>query len=142
MESTLIYEVCTVIATLAFVALAVYIILTLKAFIESLKQINSSLSKLEIQIEPLSNEAIRLLENSNEIAESVQEKLADLDPLMGSISNVGSTLRNVTDSFRHDEPQGRFFQRKKKSNWQGIAGDLIKLATIGVATWQKLKSEE
>ncbi|QLH35148.1 MAG: DUF948 domain-containing protein [Parachlamydiaceae bacterium] len=113
MESTLIYEVCTVIATLAFVALAVYIILTLKAFIESLKQINSSLSKLEIQIEPLSNEAIRLLENSNEIAESVQEKLADLDPLMGSISNVGSTLRNVTDSFRHDEPQGRFFQRKK-----------------------------
>lgn len=134
-----IYEICAVLATLIFIVVGVYLVMVLKTLIKSLKRINSTLSKIDMEIEPLSNETIRLLENSNEIAESIQDKLTDLDPLMGSISNVGSALRNATSSFDKDEGQFKFFHTEKKTDWQSIAGDLINLAAQGIAAWQKIK---
>jgi uncharacterized protein YoxC len=142
MESHLIYEICTIIATLIFVVIAVYLIMVLKALSESLKNLNISLTKIESQIEPISNETVRFLENSNEIAESIQDKLTDLDPLMDSISNVGAALQNATSSLPESDKPFKFFQSEKKKDWQGIAGDLIKLTTLGVIAWQKIKKQK
>lgn len=141
MESQIIYEICAIVATLILIVIAAYLVMVLRTLSESLKHLNSSLSKLNTQIDPISNETVRLLENANEIAESFQDKLANLDPLMGSISNVGSALQNATDSFS-EERTGKFFRTEKKTDWQSITGDLIKLATVGVMLWQKLKKEK
>lgn len=139
MENHLIYEICAVVATLVFIGIGIYLILALKALTSSLKMLNMNLSKVESKIEPLTNETVRLLENSNEIVESMQEKLTDLDPLMESITNVGTALKNVTSHFNQEESQFKFFHTEKKKDWQDIVGNLIKLATLGVVTWQKIK---
>jgi uncharacterized protein YoxC len=139
-----IFEICVVIATLVFIVIGIYLVMTLKTLIESLKHLNASLSKLENRIDPISTETIRLLENSNEIAESLQDKLSDLDPLMGSISNVGESLQSMTSSFSSSATPFKFFQTqtKKKREWQDTVGDLIELATLGVSAWQKFKKEQ
>jgi uncharacterized protein YoxC len=135
MDTHFIYEVCAVIATLAFIVIAYFLVITLKSLVESLNKLNS-------KIEPITNETLRLLENSNEMVESVQDKLSDLDPLVGSIANVGSALQNATSSLNEEEDEERphkFFRTEKKKNWQNVAGDLIKLISLGVVAWQKLK---
>ncbi len=142
MESHFIYEICAVIATLVFIGIACYLIKVMKELIKSLKHINVSLSIIDTKIEPISNETIRLLENSNEIAESFQDKIAEFDPLLDSISNVGAALKDVTGSFKNQEKPFKFFHSGEKKNWQDIISDLIKLTSLGVIIWQKFKKEE
>lgn len=114
MESHILYEICAVVATLAFMVITFYLIKVFKMLIKTLKNLNSNLVKVESKIEPISNEAIRLLENSNEIAETVQDKLSDLDPLMGTIANVGATLQSATSTLKEDVNQFKFFHTEKK----------------------------
>lgn len=142
MENHFVYEICVIVATLMFVAIGIYLIKTLRAITVSLTHVNLNLSKIESRIEPLGNQAIRLMENSNEIAESVQEKLSDLDPLMGSISDVGSALKNVTSSLNQGPTSYKFFKSTKKKSWQDTITDVIQLASIGVMAWQKIKKEK
>lgn len=142
MESHYIYEICAVVSTLVFIAIGIYLIITLRTVTESLKHINVNLSKLETKLDPISNEAIRLMENSNEIAESIQERLTDLDPLMGSISNIGFALKNITSSFKDEDHSFRFFQKEKKKDWKDNLNDFIQLASLGVSAWQKIKKEK
>lgn len=137
----MIYEICAAIATLVLIIIAFYLIKLLRALFESLNHLNTTLSQINTKIEPLSNETVRLLENSNEIAESVQDKLTDFDPLFESISNVGMAFQNLTGSLSSEKTL-KFFRSEKKKDWQDIAGDLIKLATWGVLAWQKLKKEK
>ncbi len=141
MESYMIYEICSIVSTLVFIAIAFYLIKVLKALFESFKHLNSGMSKIETKIGPLTTESIKLLENSNKIAESVQDKLSDLDPLMGSISNIGSGLQNLTSSFNknNETSKHKFFHKEEKRDWQNIAEDLVKLVTLGVIIWQKIK---
>lgn len=135
----IIYEICAILAVVVFIVIAFFLVKTLKALQESLKLMNASLTKIETQIEPVSNQTVRLLENTNEIAESFQDKISNLDPLLESISNVGCALQKATSSFSNEEKTLKFFHLEKKSDWQEIASDFIQLATLGVVTWQKIK---
>jgi uncharacterized protein YoxC len=142
MQNYPIYEICAALATLVFIILGIYAVKALIALTESLKQLNSSISKLDEKIGPISQETLKLLMNSNELAESVQDKLEDLDPLMGSISNVGSALEHATSSFANNTARFKFFQQSTKRDWQDTVGDILELAAAGASAWQKFKKDK
>lgn len=141
MESYLVYEICSIVSTLVFIVIAFYLIKVLKALFVSFTHLNASVSKIETKIIPITDESIKLLENANGIAESVRDKLSDLDPLMGSISDMGSALHNATSSFtkKNESSSHKFFHKEEKRDWQDIANDLINIVTLGVIIWQKIK---
>jgi uncharacterized protein YoxC len=141
MDSHVIYAVCAVSATLIFSIIAFFLVKALKAVLESVQHVNSSLFRIENKIEPLVQETLRLLENSNKIAIATQDKLSDLNPILDSINHVSAAVNKVTQSFNENEDENpcNFYHVEKKNDWNEIVGDLIKLSTIGVKTWQKIK---
>jgi len=139
MESSYVYAICAVVATVIFLVIGFFLVKTLIATIKALRNFNATMLKMDDKIDPIVDEVVKLLENHNSLAESVQDKLVDLDPLMDSISDVGSALHNVTNSFSDDAPKLKFFQKEKRRGWQDSLGDLVELAMVGVSAWKKIK---
>jgi len=139
MESSYVYAICAVVATVIFLVIGFFLVKTLIATIKALRNFNATMLKMDDKIDPIVDEVVKLLENHNSLAESVQDKLVDLDPLMDSISDVGSALHNVTNSFSDGNPKLKFFQKEKRRDWQDSLGDLVELAMVGVSAWKKIK---
>lgn len=132
----MIVEICAIVATIVFIVLALYIILTLKDLQKSFLRFQDIASKVETKIDPLGLETLRLLKNTNELTETIQEDLESFHPLCDSISNVGNALQSATKSLNggyeihHDE---------KKKQWQEKLENIIELAAAGVMLWQQIK---
>lgn len=93
-------EISVVIIALAFCILVFYLVTTLKAANRSLNQLQDTVTKLEKQVESLSQESVKLVQNANDITEDVQSKMRSLDKLFTSAAQVGETVHEVTSSVK------------------------------------------
>jgi uncharacterized protein YoxC len=128
----MIFEICAVLSTIAFVVLCVFLVQTLFRTQHTLKEIDVTLTKVNHKIDPLSSEAIKLIQNSNKLTHQLNEQITHINPLTESLSDIGEIVHNVTSSI----------QQEKKINFTGEKnkriGDILDIASLGISLLQKV----
>lgn len=137
----MVFEICAAIVTLLLIILTVYIIQTLKAVQHSLKSSQRAMDNLSGEVTHLRENVHLLLKESTEIAEKVNVRINDLDPLLESFSSIGRTLKGTAHSF---EPRtfNSEWGDKKKSEWQDNVSTILELASTGMKIFQQIKKRK
>lgn len=143
----MIIKISVAIIALAFAALVVFLILTLRSAQESLNQVNETLTDVQKQLNQVSQEAITLIQSTNQVTADVNRKMKSLDTVFESIDQVGESVHQVTSSVKqvsatvsqslsqniekavHDNGQ----KMQNILQWSGLALNLLK-------QWQQYKS--
>lgn len=128
----MIYEICASLATLGFIVLVVYFVRTLIAVRQSLKIISAATLKLGTKIDPLTDQALDILQNTNKLTASVNDQIAAFDPLLNTISDLGCALHKTTHSLNEESQQ-------KKNPKHNQVEDWMEIAALGVILWQQIK---
>ncbi|RUT35825.1 DUF948 domain-containing protein [Paenibacillus zeisoli] len=85
-------------AAVAFIALNVYLIKTLKKTTGTLGEVDKTLAEVRGTLGGLSEEAKHLIRNANQITVDVKGKINAVDPLLETAYDVGEVIHQVTDS--------------------------------------------
>ncbi|WP_159888583.1 DUF948 domain-containing protein [Paenibacillus puerhi] len=96
----MIIEISVAIVAIAFAALVVYLIKTLRSVTELLSQTNVTIREIQGQINGISVEATELLRHTNEVTVDVRNKLHSIDPVVYSVKNIGDAVQEVTDTVK------------------------------------------
>ncbi|SDE07848.1 Uncharacterized protein YoxC, contains an MCP-like domain [Paenibacillus sp. UNCCL117] len=96
----MIIEISVAVVAIAFAALVVYLIRTLKSVTELLSQTNVTMKEIQGQIGGISVEATELLRHTNEVTVDVRNKLQSIDPVVYSVKNIGDAVQEVTDTVK------------------------------------------
>ncbi len=89
------WEISVAVIAAAFVVLTVYLIMTLRTARESMQQMNSTIERLEQQVDGLSGEAQQLLKNSREMTADLQGKVKSLDGVFATAQQLGNSMQRV-----------------------------------------------
>ncbi|WP_068608758.1 DUF948 domain-containing protein [Paenibacillus swuensis] len=93
-------EISVTLIALAFTALVVYLILTLKKAMNVLDETNSALSDVRKAVNGITSESKQLIHTANEITIDVKDKIKAVDPLIETAHDVGEALHSVTNTVR------------------------------------------
>ncbi|WP_426449770.1 DUF948 domain-containing protein [Paenibacillus sp. S-38] len=100
MENSWIIEASVAIAAIAFVALVVFLIMTLRSVSALLGQTNGIMREIQQQVSGLSAEATEVLRHTNEVTVDVRNKLHSIDSVVYSVKNVGDAVEEITSSLK------------------------------------------
>ncbi|WP_339312272.1 DUF948 domain-containing protein [Paenibacillus sp. FSL M7-0896] len=87
-------------AAAAFIALAVFLILTLRKGMTTLGETNKTLGEVRNAIHGLTGEATQLIHTANQVTRDVKGKIKTIDPIFESAHNVGEVIQTVTETFK------------------------------------------
>lgn len=87
-------------AAAAFIALAVFLILTLRKGMTTLGETNKTLGEVRNAIHGLTGEATQLMHTANQVTRDVKGKIKTIDPIFESAHNVGEVIQTVTETFK------------------------------------------
>lgn len=87
-------------ASVAFVGLVVFVILTLRKGMTTLGETNKTLGEVRNAIHGLTGEATQLIHTANQVTRDVKGKIKTIDPIFESAHNVGEVIQTVTESFK------------------------------------------
>ncbi|MEK8130925.1 DUF948 domain-containing protein [Paenibacillus filicis] len=96
----MIIELSVAVVAIAFAALVVYLIKTLRSVTDLLSQTNVTIREIQGQISGISVEATELLRHTNEVTLDVRNKLHSIDPVVDSVKNIGDAVQEVTDTVK------------------------------------------
>lgn len=118
--NSLIITISIVLAAIAFVVLVVFLVMTLLSVTKSLKRTE------------------RLIDNSNEIAKNVNEKLHVLDPFFNRVSEVGEIVEKKACCVE------RMDEEKKDKNMELAASvfEFVEWGLLGAALVMKLRRKK
>lgn len=131
----IVFEVSVAIIAAAFVALVIYLILTLKGLTAFLGQTQKLVIKLDNELPATNDKVQRLLENSNQLTFTVRDQLSNFDPLLGSIKILGTAAENFLSESE------KVSHAKKTNDWKQNVGDILDLAALGAQVWQKIQNK-
>jgi uncharacterized protein YoxC len=137
----MIFEICAVVVTILLIILTVYIIQTLKGIQHSLKSSRCAIDHLSGEVTRLREDVHLLLKESTEIAEKVNVRINDLDPLLESFSSIGRILKGTAHSFETPTPAFEW-RAKKKSDWQDGISNILEFASTGMKIFQQIKKRK
>jgi uncharacterized protein YoxC len=134
----MIIEISVAVIALAFVALVIYLILTLSALRVTLTQVNQTLSHGRRHLDTISEEAKKVMEHTNRISVNVQHKVEAFNSLFNAFANLGEVFEKKTSHFkeRMDESTSSHFTHHPTVEKVGTA---LELVGQGIRLWQKLK---
>ncbi|CUI17047.1 conserved putative membrane protein [Candidatus Protochlamydia naegleriophila] len=154
----MIIEISVAVIALAFAVLVIYLILLFSAVKQTLGQTNLLVNDVRKQLDDLSGEAKKTIEQANQMSADLKHKMEALDPLFNSIANVGDVLEHRAESFRQRSVRlGRFDERashsapffndsdhqesinRAKTSESVVVAEILELAGLGIRLWQKLK---
>ncbi|WP_100399906.1 DUF948 domain-containing protein [Bacillus sp. FJAT-44742] len=133
--------ISALIVALAFAALVVYVIKTLKAANSTIDRVANTLDNFEKQIKGITTETEHLMEKTNKIADDVQYKSDSLNSLFVSLKDVGDSLQTMNRSFKDvsttvsQQSQQRSEEVAKVVQWGNAAIDLY-------AKWKDKKRQK
>lgn len=120
----MIFEICASVATVAFVALVIYAILTLR-------KIGKLLEHIDATVEPLGVESHRLLQQTNDLAALAKADVASLNPIFETISELGGAVQQLAHSSLGHE---------KKNEPKNRVEEIIQLVALGILLLQQIKT--
>lgn len=147
----MIWQISIAVIALAFLALVIFLILTLVSLRKSLQLTNETLEDLHLQVNDLTEETTKILKSSNDIVTNIYDKMKAFDPLFQSIHNVSDTIEDATDTFKKittsathhfadsDEDDTEHAAPRRSSKKDKII-NVVEWALMGVTVWQKLLS--
>lgn len=94
------FELSVTVIAIAFAALVLFGILTLRKTMTSLDETNKTLGEVRNAVHGLTKEAQVLIHNAAQISTDVKHKIKAVDPLIESAHDVGEVLHNVTHSVK------------------------------------------
>ena len=136
----MILDISIAIASAAFVVLVVYLAVTLTALYKTLKSLNATLLKINLLVEPVSEETTKLLKTSNHIADFAREKTEDLESIFSSISNIGECVDQATETLKENlVPKSKplFVETVEENTTQKVVS-VLEWAAMGLILWQKI----
>lgn len=154
----MIIEISVAVIALAFLVLVIYLVLLFSAVKQTLSQTNLLVNDVRKQLDDLSVEAKKTIEQTNQMGADLKHKMEALDPLFNSIANVGDVLEHKAESFRQrsarlnrvderraysspffDDPDQEESNIRTKASESVIVAEILELASLGIRLWQKLK---
>lgn len=93
--------ISALIAALAFAALVIYLIRTLKTANRTLDHVANTMAGLEKQVNGITKETEELLHRTNRLADDIQEKTEALNSVFSTVKELGESLSQVNHSIRH-----------------------------------------
>lgn len=90
-----------IIATIALVLIAIFIVMTYKSFKQSMGEVNETVSRIQNKINQVTDKANGLLEKTDKMAEDADEKLQAFQQLGESAKELEETTRNLDVSFQN-----------------------------------------
>lgn len=91
----MIIEISVAVVAIAFAALVVFLIQTLRSVSDLLGQTNMVIRELQEQMNGISTEAVELLRHTNEVSVDVRNKLHSIDSVVDSVKNIGDASRKL-----------------------------------------------
>lgn len=134
----MIYEICAIAATIAFIILVIFIVSTLVTLKKTLIQTNETVSQLKVRAELLSTQSVELMNNVNLITASLREQLDTLTPLFQSVKQLGLAMKGLTESLKEDSFR---YSYTKKHSWQDKLLEGIELAGLAANIWKSFQKE-
>src|SRR5699024_10443956 len=89
-----------IVFVVVLVAIAVYVVQTLKAAQRALNNVADTLEGVERQVEGITTETTLLLQKTNDLAEDDNNKVVRLNSVFEGIDEVGDTFNNLTSSMK------------------------------------------
>lgn len=118
----MVFEICASLATLAFIILVFYLVQTLRT--------------IRSNVDPIGEEAIKLLQQSNEITQSINQGFS---PLLQSISSIKCSVEETTEKIKH-QVRGLAEEKEEEiSQWDEKIIPFIELVIVGIAVYRQFK---
>lgn len=129
----MIIEICVAVLTVSFLALVVYLVITLRATTATLKKTNHFLSKTEKDLDDLTTESVKLLKNVNDLAAGIRKKSEALDYLISPF----------TKHHRHSKSEHKHENRHEHGHEEdyGTISELVQFVSNGIVLFNKIRGD-
>lgn len=137
-------ELSVAVIAVAFVALTIYVIISLKSVNDSVQQVSRTLEKVQLHVDDVTRETVTMLKSTTQITEDLHNKLKHVDALFESVGEVGEAVNQVTASMK------QVSATVTKSITHGVEtsvhkqqkriDEVIQWTNVAVNVWQKLQA--
>lgn len=127
---------------IAFCILVLYLIQLIRSLQKSLLQVDIIMGELQNSVGPLAEETVKLLQNSNSLAESVNQKINAFDPLFQSISNLGEIAEESTEATKKKFHAKHLVEESQKKEWTDTLAELVELVAFGAMAWHQYQKRK
>ncbi|MEF3303711.1 DUF948 domain-containing protein [Paenibacillus sp. GYB003] len=129
----------------AFIVLVVFLVAALQSARASLKQVNETLAHIDAKMDAISGETVKLMRQTQQIADDVQGKMKSLDTLFHSIGQVGESVHQITASVKQVSATVSNSVRlagEKAVKERNTTAELVEWASLAVHLWRKWQSRK
>lgn len=137
-------ELSVAVIAAAFVALTIYLIITLRSVNDSVQHVSKTLEKVQLQVDEVTRETVIMMRTTNQITEDLHKKLKQVDALFESVGDVGEAVNQVTSSMKqvsatvtksitHGVQSGVNKQQKR-------IDEVIQWTNVAANLWQKYQA--
>ncbi|WP_201317598.1 DUF948 domain-containing protein [Paenibacillus sp. EPM92] len=142
----MIIEISVAVVAIAFAALVVFLIQTLRSVSDLLGQTNMVIREMQEQMNGISTEAVELLRHTNEVSVDVRNKLHSIDSVVDSVKNIGDAVQEVTSSVKQASTAVAGTIRNSVPKDPKTAGEtaqhVLQTVPIVIELWQKWRERK
>lgn len=139
------WEISVAVIAAGFVVLVYFLVRTLQAAQESLRETNRTLKQVQTDLSVLKEETVRLVKTSEEVTSDIQSKLRALDPLCQSIGHTGEALQQMTSTVRQVSSAVTSSARTSTPNTKEPSSsrimDIIEWTAAGAQLWYSWRQQ-
>lgn len=140
---SMIIEISVALIAVAFLALVVYLILTLRQLSGLMSKTTQTMESVEKQVAVFAEDTKEILKNTKDITQNVKEKLEALDSGFSSIRQTGevaqefvSSIKQVSTSFQRAVNNALYpLENKDQSTFSGI----LQAVPVLVNIWRNFR---
>lgn len=136
-------EISIAAASVAFVVLVIFLVLTLIDVRKTLKKANQTLLFVESRVDPIHDEALALIKNTKNITATVNEQLQAVTPLVDTVHDVGTAIQNAKNEISNELSRKKNYRAINREDepkqWSERLIDILELGTHALAVWQHEK---
>lgn len=92
----MVIDISVAIIAVAFLALVIYLILTLQSLRQTFNHLNAALAPIQRHTEDLCEQAENLLDQTTRLTKDLKHKSEALESVFHSVANVGESLEKIT----------------------------------------------
>ncbi|WP_409345562.1 DUF948 domain-containing protein [Paenibacillus sp. MBLB4367] len=138
----IVLQIGIAIMAISVAALAVYTILLLRKAKSTLQETDLALAEVRAGMQRLSGEAEPLMRSACKLTDSMQERAASFDPMLGAVRQAGEAMRQATGSVRKLSgvlAEAAADVEESVRSRRSAAEDIADWAAIGIQLWEMVQ---
>lgn len=93
--------ISAIIAALAFLLIAVFVVITLKSTKQTMSEVSETLKRVETKVSGVATKAESLVDKTNQITQNAEQKLEAFDNLSKAAQKLDDTTNDLQASFQN-----------------------------------------